>query len=369
MTQFAEREQLETAKGGRSTVDGDFSSLIDRLQATVHTHNWIYTGMPMMVDRIFLSMVFVAVATFCPFHYTFAELDDGDSQKAILVTGASSGIGRNIAESLAANGYLVYAGARKQTDLDALNEIPNVQSVRLDVTKQDEIDAAVRTVQSGGKGLYGLVNNAGVLTLGPITEIDEDELAWIFDVNLFGVYRVTKAFAPLIIESKGRIINISSIAGILSGRFWAPYNMTKHALEAYTDDLAAEMALFDVHVSAINPGNYKSQIGTKEAAALAKKPYAQPGSVYAEYIAEDIEYMSDRSMYKDPDDVTTAVRHALFDDTPRPNYLVVPNQREARWTITKLIEEMAELNAGHEYSYSDEELIQMLREATAAQRK
>jgi NAD(P)-dependent dehydrogenase (short-subunit alcohol dehydrogenase family) len=183
-----------------------------------------------------------------------------------------------------------------------------------------------------------------------------------------GVFRVTKAFAPLIIESKGRISNISSIAGILSSRFWAPYTMTKHALEAYTDDLAAEMALFDVRVSAINPGNYNSRIGVKEAAALAKKPYAQPGSVYAKYIAEDIEYMSDRSMYKEPDEVTAAVMHALFDDAPKANYLVVPNAEEAEWTIRKIVEEMAELNADHEYSFSDEDLIQMVKDATAAQR-
>jgi len=274
-----------------------------------------------------------------------------------------------LAATLATNGYFVYAGARKQADLDALNKVPNIQAVRLDVTKQDEIDAAVETVRAGGKGLYGLVNNAGILVLGPITEIDEDELAWILDVNLMGVYRVTKAFAPLIIESKGRIINISSIAGILSGRFWAPYNMSKHAIEAYTDDLAEEMALFDVRVSAINPGNYNSNIGIKQAAVLAKKPYAQPGSIYAKYIAEDIAYMADRSMYKEPDAVTDAITDALFDESPKPNYLVVPNQEEAAWTIRKIIEEMAELNADQEYSYSDEQLIQMLREATAAQRK
>ena len=130
-----------------------------------------------------------------------------------------------------------------------------------------------------------------------------------------------------------------------------------------------ELALFDVKVSAVNPGNYKSEIGIKQAAALAEKPYAQPGSPYAEHIARDIEYMSDRSMYKEPDDVTAAVTHALFDKAPKPNYLVVPNEKEARWTISKLIEETAELNAGHEYTYSDEELIRMLREATAAQRR
>lgn len=173
----------------------------------------------------------------------------------------------------------------------------------------------------------------------------------------------------MVIESKGRVSNISSIAGTLSGRFWAPYNISKHALEAYTDDLAAEMSLFDVQVSAINPGNYNSKIGTKEASALAKKPYSQPGSIYAEYIAEDIEYMSDRSMYKEPDEVTAAVIHALFDPGPKSNYLVVPNEKEAQWTIHKIMEEMAELNADHKYSYTDEELVKMLKKATAAQRE
>ena len=158
-----------------------------------------------MFQRIIASTAVIAIAILGSPQSTFAESADDNAQKAILVTGASSGIGRKIAETLAANGYFVYARARKQADLDALNEIPNIQSVRLDVTKQDEIDAAVETVRAGSKGLYGLVNNAGIVVLGPITEIDEDELTWILDVNLIGVYRITKAFAPLIIESKGRI--------------------------------------------------------------------------------------------------------------------------------------------------------------------
>lgn len=322
-----------------------------------------------MFKRILASMAMIAIAVLGLSQSTFAEVANNEAQKAILVTGASSGIGRMIAETLAADGYFVYAGARKQADLDELNEIPNIQSVRLDVTKQDEIDAAVEIVRAGGKGLYGLVNNAGILALGPITEIDEDELTWILDVNVVGVYRITKAFAPLIIESKGRISNISSVAGILSGMFWAPYSMSKHAIEAYTDALAEEMALFDVHVSSINPGNYNSKIGTKEAAALAAQPYSQPGSPYAEHIAAHIEYMSDRSMYKEPDEVAAAVMHALFDESPKPKYMVVPNEGAASRTIGRSLEKMAELNADQEYSYSDEELIEMLKEATAAQRK
>ena len=101
---------------------------------------------------------------------------------------------------------------------------------------------------------------------------------------------------------------------------------------------------------------------------LAKKPWAQPESPYAEKFSGHIEYLSDRSMYKEPDEVSAAILRALFDESPKPNYLVVPNEREAGWTIRKIIEEMAELNADQEYSYSDEQLMQMVREATAAQR-
>ena len=322
-----------------------------------------------MFERSIAALAVIAIAVLAGQPTSLAEDDTAASQKAVLVTGASSGIGLNAAKTLAANGYFVYAGARKQADLDALNEIPNVQSVRLDVTRQDEIDAAVETVRKGGKGLYGLVNNAGILVTGPMTEIEEDELNWILNVNVVGVFRVTRAFAPLIIESRGRISNISSISGVLSGMFWGPYSMSKHALEAYTDALAEEMALFDVKVSSINPGNYRSKIGTKEADAMARKPYAQPGSPYAEEMAGLVEYMSDRSMYKEPDEVSAAIMDALFADSPKPRYMVVPNEREAGWTIGRLIEETAQFNADQEYAYSDEELIAMLKQATAGQRQ
>lgn len=321
-----------------------------------------------MFERSIAAVAVIAIAVLGGQPTSLAEDDTAESQKAVLITGASSGIGLNAAKTLAANGYFVYAGARKQADLDRLNKIPNVQSVRLDVTRQDEIDAAVETVRQGGKGLYGLVNNAGILVTGPMTKIDEDELNWILNVNVVGVFRVTKAFAPLIIESKGRISNISSISGVLSGMFWGPYSMSKHALEAYTDALAEEMALFDVKVSSINPGNYRSKIGTKEADAMARKPYAQPGSPYAEEMVGLVEYMSDRSMYKEPHEVSAAIMDALSADSPKPRYMVVPNEREAGWTIGRLIEETAEFNADQEYTYSDEALVQMLKEATAAQR-
>ena len=98
-------------------------------------------------------------------------------RKAVLVTGASTGIGRKITERLAAEGYFVYAGARKDADLAELDLIENVDAVRLDVTKPEEITAAVEIIAKGGRGLYGLVNNAGVAILGPLVEMLDAELA------------------------------------------------------------------------------------------------------------------------------------------------------------------------------------------------
>ena len=191
---------------------------------------------------VFVSMIILSL----PGSFAFAADQEKSAQKAVLVTGASTGIGRKIAENLAASGHFVYAGARKQKDLDALNAIENIQAIRLDVTIQAEIDAAVQTVRDGGRGLHGLINNAGIFIGGPLIEVDVDELHWLMDVNVYGVYRVTQAFAPLIIESKGRIATIGSISGILSGQFSGQYSMSKHAIEAYTDTLAIEMAKFGV---------------------------------------------------------------------------------------------------------------------------
>ena len=291
---------------------------------------------------------------------TPAAADHHAAQKAVLVTGASTGIGREIAETLAKNGYFVYAGARKQKDLDALNEIDNIQAVRLDVTIQDEINAAVATVQKGGKGLHGLVNNAGVFIGGPLIDVDVEEVQWLMDVNVFGVYRVTQAFAPMIIESKGRITTIGSISGTLSGKFSGPYSMSKHAIEAYTDSLATEMQKFDVSVSVIEPGNYDSQIASTALKRMREKDYAQPGAYFAEELEEWMSRPWDRSQYKSPAEVAQAALHVMGSDKPLLRYMVVPNEREAGITIGKALQEVIQLNEWQAYSYSREQLIEKL---------
>ncbi len=291
----------------------------------------------------------------------------GDGQKAILITGASTGIGRYMAERLAKDGYHVYAGARKQEDIDALSTIDNIEGIRLDVTKQDEIDAAVETVKKGGRGLYGLVNNAGIFLGGPAVDVPVEELEWIMNVNVYGPYRVTQAFAPMIIESKGRITTTGSISGILSGRFFSHYSMTKHAIEAYTDSLAMEMAPLGVAVSVIEPGNYDSRIGESAKKRMQSRidEYRNSGSPFAEAFEEFINRDWDRGQYKAPDEVAEAAAAFFSADKPLRRYMVVPREEEAGWTIGQIIAETVQLNEGQAYRYTRDELVAMLDAALA----
>lgn len=286
-------------------------------------------------------------------------------QRAVLVTGASSGSGRVIAETLAERGYYVYAGARKQEDLDALNRIENIHAIRLDVTVQSEIDAAVETVRSEGKGLYGLVNNAGVAVLGPLVEIPESDIEFLFDVNVYGPYRVTKAFAPLLIESEGRITTTGSISGILSGRFYGPYSMSKHAMEAFTDSLAVEMTKFGVKVSIIEPGGFKSDIGKKTFNRMQASGFNIEDSLYTEeweqsWLLEDAgEINLDNDV---PEEIANAVIDTLESDNPKARYMIVGTRDAAVGTVRKAMQEMVQLNEGHEHSLGRDELIEMLDE-------
>ncbi len=275
-----------------------------------------------------------------------AETSADTARKAVLVTGASTGIGREITERLAANGHFVYAGARKEPDLEALNAIENVQALRLDVTKADEIAAAVATVTAGGRGLWGLVNNAGVAVTGPFADLREEDFDFVMDVNTYGPFRMTKAFIPLIAKANGRIVTISSISGILSSGNLGVYSMSKHAIEAFGDSLAVQMEPLGVKVSLVEPGNYNSQIG----ASAEKRTGVATG-------------IGDRSRYKQPDEVAEAVERALFEPDPKRRYMVVPNQQEAEITIRKAIQELVQLNEGHSHTYSRDALVGMLDEA------
>ena len=290
--------------------------------------------------RIFVSLVF-ALGYLC-------DAQAAEPARAVLVTGASTGIGRHVTERLAAAGYFVYAGARKDADIAALNAIKNVQAIRLDVTKQEEIDAAVVTITKADRGLYGLVNNAGVASAGAMATMSMDEIDLTMQVNVYGPVRVTRAFLPLLIESKGRITTIGSISGILASKDLNAYAMSKHAMEAFTDSLATELAPQGVVVNIVEPGNFNSEIG----ASATKRTGVQTR-------------MTDRSKYKEPIEVVAAVEQALFEPSPKRRYMVTPDQAEAELTIRKQLAQLAQLNERQPYSYDRDTLVKMLDEALA----
>ena len=280
---------------------------------------------------------------------------DSPPPKAVLVTGASTGIGHKITERLAADGYFVYATARKPEDLKRLSAMKNVQAVPLDVTHPEQIAAALETISKAGRGLYGLVNNAGIATAGSIAEMKFEEYELVMDVNAAGPVRMIKAFEPLIIEQRGRIINIGSISGILARQNLAAYAMSKHAIEALTDSLADQLSPLGVRVSVVEPGNYNSDIVKNAFARIGTDSPAARSPGYA--------MRGDRSNFKEPDEVAAAVEQALFEPEPKRRYMVVPNEQEAEITIRKQIEQLVQLNEGQPYAYDRAALVKMLDEA------
>ena len=308
----------------------------------------------------FLQVVAVATFAFLAAPQTVVA----EHHESILITGASTGIGRHLAETLAKDGYHVYAGARKDKDLAALDAIDNITAVRLDVTSQDQVDAVVELIKEKGTGLYALVNNAGVGGGDTVVETPVEDQTFVYRVNVEGVYRTTQAFAPFIIEAKGRIITTGSIAGTISAfPGFSAYSGSKHWIEAFTDSFAVEMEPLGVSVSVVEPGNYKSNIRRTSVSRELEQVKTAGGDVTDEMKAA-YEATAERELsYKEPDEVTEAFKHALFSDEPLLRYVVVPNESEQEMTIGTKINELVQLNQWGPYSYSRDELVEMLDKA------
>lgn len=311
---------------------------------------------------VIVTVLLVLTLWLAPAMAAFPE--DVEGKKAVLVTGASTGIGRLTAETLANAGHLVYAGARKQADLEELNAIDNIQGIRLDVTEQAEIDAAVETIRRQGAGLWGLVNNAGINRIDPLIEADMNDMELLFDVNVLGVVRVTKAFAPLLIESGGRVAVVSSISGVLAGLpAYGGYAMTKHAIEAYIDQLAVELGMLGVKVAGVEPGNFRSQIGMTRCRLIVEKArsYRYYGKVmqpHFDYCKKRVETQAE-SPAPPPEPVAEAIAHALFDEKPLEHYLVTSHPIESEIVMRKLFERVHHFNLGSKPPYSNEQLLEL----------
>jgi NAD(P)-dependent dehydrogenase (short-subunit alcohol dehydrogenase family) len=255
--------------------------------------------------------------------------------KAVVITGASTGIGKATALRLSQAGFTVFAGVRKESDAEALNREMKVTPVLLDVTNNAHIGDAAATIQKavGNSGLYGLVNNAGIVVAGPLEFLPISELRKQFEVNVFAQLAVTQAFLPLLRQASGRIVMMSSIAGKFASPFVGPYAASKFALEGFSDALRRELAPWKVQVSLIEPGRVQTPIWEKSiqvAEDTAKLLPAEAQTFYGAQLNKLREQaVTANSQGVPADEVAKAVEQALVSARAKIRYVVGPDAKQA----------------------------------------
>jgi NAD(P)-dependent dehydrogenase (short-subunit alcohol dehydrogenase family) len=181
---------------------------------------------------------------------------------AVLVTGASSGMGKACVLLLDQAEYTVFAGVRKERDAHMLKQVasPRLIPVILDVTDERTIAEVCQLIREtvGSSGLVGLVNNAGVGVTAPIELVPLEEVRRQFDVNVIGQVAVIQAFLPLIRAARGRIINVGSVGGKITTPFGGPLCASKYALESINDALRMELSPWGIHVVLVAPGSIRT---------------------------------------------------------------------------------------------------------------
>jgi NAD(P)-dependent dehydrogenase (short-subunit alcohol dehydrogenase family) len=249
------------------------------------------------------------------------------SERVVLVTGCSSGIGRAAALALAERGHRVFASARNRNDLAEL-ERPNLAAVALDVTDPATIAAAVQTVLSRAGRIDVLVNNAGYGQYGAVEEVTTDEWRAQFEVNLFGAIAVTQAALPAMRQQRrGTIVNVSSVAGKVAIPFAAPYCASKHGLEAVSDALRVELAPFGIRVVLVEPGPISTRFGDRARSGVAPL-LSRPGPYRELYALAERAMDVDFQKGKLPAEaVARVIVDAIESERPRARYPVGPMAR------------------------------------------
>ncbi|MBQ9530440.1 MAG: SDR family NAD(P)-dependent oxidoreductase [Eubacterium sp.] len=242
--------------------------------------------------------------------------------KYALVTGATSGLGKEIAKRVAESGWYVFACGRNENALDELRRTTYVHPLCVDVTKQESIDAAYEEVSKITDKLDAIINFSGVQQMASLVEGNIDIVSSMLEVNLMGMVRMNKTFFPLIKNAKGRIINCSSECGWMTPQpFNGPYTLSKYAVEAYNDSLRRELMFVDVPVIKIQPGSFKTAMHgttTKSFDRLAKST-----TMYND-VLEKMKFMMDieLKMANDPKYLVKAVMDALTSPVPKQKYRV-----------------------------------------------
>jgi NAD(P)-dependent dehydrogenase (short-subunit alcohol dehydrogenase family) len=247
-----------------------------------------------------------------------------------VVTGASTGIGRATALDLAANGFEVFAGVRRKADGEALKEAApeNLTPLIIDVTKPATISRAKTAIgrKAGSDGVSALVNNAGVAIAGPLEFLPLDDFRRQIEVNLTGHLAVTQALLPQLRKAQGRIVNITSIGGLIAYPFNGPYHASKWGLEALSDSLRVELQPWGIDVIAIEPGSVATEIwdrGTDKANQVREGLPREGKKLYNPAMEAMLKVMGDTgNAGLHPDKAAKIIRKALTARRPKTRYLL-----------------------------------------------
>jgi NAD(P)-dependent dehydrogenase (short-subunit alcohol dehydrogenase family) len=251
--------------------------------------------------------------------------------RAVVITGASTGIGAACAVHLDRLGFVVFAGVRKIEDGEALQRQGGANGLIpliLDVTDDGSIQQSRTIVAAhvGTNGLFGLINNAGIAVVGPLEAVPIPDLRRQLEVNLIGQVAVTQTFLPLIRTARGRIVNMGSIAGRAAMPLMGPYSASKFALEAITDALRLEVKQWGIEVSIVEPGAIATPIWDKSgkgATDLEAATTPELRMLYADVITgvrKVVAEAANRAIASEA--VAKAVEHALTAARPKTRYLV-----------------------------------------------
>lgn len=242
--------------------------------------------------------------------------------KYALVTGATSGLGKEIAKRVAESGWYVFACGRNEKSLEELKNTTYVHPLCVDVTKQESIDAAFEEVSKVTDKLDAIINFSGVQQMASLVEGNINIVSDMIEVNLMGMVRMNKTFFPLIKKAKGRIINCSSECGWMTPQpFNGPYTLSKYAVEAYNDSLRRELMFVDVPVIKIQPGSFKTAMHNSTAKSFER--LSSSTTMYDD-VLDKMRVMMDieLKMANDPKYLVTAVMQALESENPKQKYRV-----------------------------------------------
>jgi NAD(P)-dependent dehydrogenase (short-subunit alcohol dehydrogenase family) len=242
-------------------------------------------------------------------------------KKVVLITGASSGMGKSTANILHTQGYIVYGAARRTDEMNDLKE-KGMKVVLLDLTNDESIQKAVDTILTKEGRIDILINNAGYGSYGAVEDVPLEEARRQFEVNLFGMARLTQLVLPTMRAQRyGRIVNISSMGGKIYTPFGAWYHATKHAVEGWSDCLRLEVKEFGIDVVVVEPGGIKTPWGSIAADNLQKTSGSGAYAAFARKVAQATKETYQGNQLTDVDVLGKTIAKAATDPKPKTRYV------------------------------------------------